>query len=250
MDDLFITQHFDWDQPDSRRVRWVNALLARLGFRARLVAPLRTGAMTSVEQRINLFHLLDGVLAYDVPGDVVEIGTLRGETAALLGRVVAGHGVGRAVHVYDAFLDSSPADVAASAAAVGAPPPAVHAGWFRDTLPAELPDRVCFTHVDVHWPGADADLEATVAHVLGAVYPRLAHGSVVVIADYCDPAAYNRPGCHFPHAIATRAWWNPYPAIASACDAFLRDKPERMSPLYGGCFSHGYFRKASPRPAG
>jgi len=243
VDDLFITQHFDWDQPDSPRVRWANKLLAKLGFRSRLAFPLRTGAMTSVEQRINLFHLLGQVLAYGVAGDAIEIGTLRGETAALLGRVLAGHGADRRLHVYDAFLDSTPADVAASAAALGVPPPEIHAGWFRDTLPAQLPDRIAFAHLDVHWPRAGTDLETTLRHALGAVYPRLARGAVVVVADYCDPGAYDRPGYHFPRAVMTAAWWNPYPAVKRACDDFFRDKSERVHPLYGGCFSHGYVRR-------
>ena len=88
MDNTFITQWFDWNRPGTRSARLVNAVLAKLGVSARLVSPHQTGSMTNVEQRINMFHLVMQVLTAGVPGDLVELGTFRGSSAALFQKVI------------------------------------------------------------------------------------------------------------------------------------------------------------------
>jgi O-methyltransferase len=122
-------------------------------------------------------------------------------------------------------------------------PPLVHAGWFRDTLPSQLPEAVCFAHLDIGWgQSAEALIEAAQL-ALSAVYPRMPRGAILLFADYCEPNVYERQGFAFPHVITNRSLWNLYPAVKKACDAFFADKPEKMGVLYSGHYSHGYFRK-------
>jgi O-methyltransferase len=58
----------------------------------------------------------------------------------------------------------------------------------------------------------------------------LTKGAVCLIDDYCDPTI-NPQG------------WNMLPGVKRACDEYLRDKPEKVLPLYAGYASHGFFRK-------
>jgi O-methyltransferase len=112
MDNFFIIDYFDW-QPKRRSVfdRFVNRCLRKAGIPMQLasaaafdalinrlrsrsgvaVEPLDaifSGSMTSVEQRMNMFHLMDQVLGYGVPGDVVELGCFQGESGVLFQRVM------------------------------------------------------------------------------------------------------------------------------------------------------------------
>lgn len=103
-----------------------------------------------------------------------------------------------------------------------ATPPEIHAGWFKDTLPGALPDRICFAHLD-------GDLYSSVKESLESVYPRLSRGAIVVIDDYSDP---ERLDVH-----------NVLPGVKRACDEFLRDKEETVHVLIGGHEAHGYFTK-------
>ncbi len=34
------------------------------------------------------------------------------------------------------------------------------------------------------------------------------------------------------------------PGVKRACDEFFADEPERVSYIYSGAFSHGFFRKS------
>lgn len=50
-------------------------------------------------------------------------------------------------------------------------------GWFRDTLPGELPERIAFAHLD-------CDLEASMDECLPPVWERLSPGGVIVVDDW------------------------------------------------------------------
>src|SRR5262249_12141344 len=89
--------------------------------------------------------------------------------------------------------------------------------------------------------------EEDVRFSLEALYPRLAKGAAVLLADYCEPDAYDRPGYHFPWSILSRRHWAQYPQVKRACDAFLKGKPEVMVNLYAGLHSPGAFRKQEGR---
>ena len=251
MQNILVTNLFrDWGEVQpSPRVASVNRLLGRLGLWTKLTPPRSTGDMTSVEQRINMYHLAQAVLDYDVPGDFVELGCYVGQSAALFQTILQNAGGGRVLHVYDSF-EGLPPPVAddgdtnfrggdmrtteealiANFERLGLPLPVIHKGWFEDTLPGGLPEQIAFAHLD-------GDFYSSIKTSLEHVYPRLAKGAACLIDDYCDPAL-------FPAFDA-------FPGCKKACDEFFADKPEKVSVLFGGNYPekktsyglHGYFRK-------
>ena len=104
------------------------------------------------------------------------------------------------------------------------PVPEIHKGWFQDTLPNRLPDRISFAYLD-------GDFYDSILVSLQHVYPKLTPGAVCLIDDYCDPQI-NPKG------------WNRLPGVKKACDEYLVDKPEKVEFIYSGIYSHAFFRKA------
>jgi O-methyltransferase len=238
MDNMFVTRGFDWDGAGSRNMQIGNAVLRRLGFAARLTAPRATGYMTSVEQRANIYHLVSQVLAYGVEGDLVEIGTFTGQTATLIARVVAEEGQGQRLHVYDsfgpAFGDPNPKDsLERNFHSAGVALPDIHQGLFNDTIPSQLPDKIAFANVDIGFGGRDRTAKEqsdVLYHVFEHVYPRLSRGATCALSDYWSPALHTNE-VHEDYGVSL------------ACQRFFADKPERVSVLYSGSFTQGYFRK-------
>jgi O-methyltransferase len=249
MDDILITNCFeDWKQArPSRKTRIANKILKKLGISERLVPPIHTGGMTSVEQRVNMFHLASSVLAYKIPGDFVELGCHAGQSAVLFQKIIEHYDKNRTLHVYDSFeglpeinpLDGRTplrkGDMATSQEALllnfsraGLKPPVIHTGWFENTLKEQLPEKIAFAHLD-------GDLYDSIRVSLEYVYPKLSKGAVCLIDDYSDPALFDSV--------------NDCPGVKQACDEFLHDKPEQVALLYGGYDSnigygsHGFFRK-------
>ena len=91
-DNIYVTRLFrDWEKKKtSKKVEVVNKLLEKLGFWVRLTGSERTGLMTNVEQRMNMYHLLSQVLAYGVEGHV-ELGCHVGESAAMFRKILDEH---------------------------------------------------------------------------------------------------------------------------------------------------------------
>jgi O-methyltransferase len=205
------------------------------------IAGIYSGLMTNVEQRINMFHLVEQVLAYEVSGEVVELGCHEGQSAVLLQRVILEHEPHRTLHIYDSFeglpeasdkdgsifkagwLATTEEIVRTNFRRYGLPEPLIHKGWFDKTLATDLPERIAFAHLD-------GDFYDSIKVSLEHVYPKLSRGAVCLVDDYCDPAA-NPNG------------WNLLPGVKRACDEFLSNKPEKMIPIYSGAYSHGFFRK-------
>ncbi|MFT5711248.1 MAG: O-methyltransferase [Halioglobus sp.] len=231
MNNNYITAMMDGKTVLPRQANFINRVLARFGATTRLINPWGNGRMC---QRMNLFHLLSQTLAYKVPGDVVELGPYLGQSAALLAKVMAEYEPERELHVYDAFLvPHSISTLKQNFQRVGAKIPGIHTGWIQETVPSELPEKICFAHIDVG-SRISPDLQPLVHYCLEHIYPRLAEGGICVLQSYCDPAV--------------RGNLSPYhrPAVKAAADEFFRDKPEEMYVLYAGDFlihAHGYFRK-------
>ena len=78
MDNIFITDCFEeWTQTKPpKKVQFANKVLRKLKFSVFLSPPISTGTMTSVEQRMNMFHLASAVLVYDVSGEFVELAAM------------------------------------------------------------------------------------------------------------------------------------------------------------------------------
>jgi O-methyltransferase len=234
MDNRFITRLFDWETGVSRSAALVNRTLRSLGRRAWVRTTGSTGYMTNVEVRMNLYHLVSQVLAYDVPGDLIELGTFVGYSGVLIGKILKEEGDGtRALHLYDTFtpLWNEPDPRAAcekNFVQNGLEVPQLHVGLFAETLPSQLPERVSFVHVDCGW-GTDAEEHGRVIRAaMEQVYPRMPRGAICSLIDYGSPEDVPE---------------NQNPGVKPAIDAFLADKPEKISPLYAAEYGHGYFRK-------
>ena len=244
MHNVFLSELFDWKEPKtSQKVNFVNKVLERLGFGSRLSPPRFTGVMTNVEQRINMFHLVRQVLVFNVPGDLVELGCHKGQSAVLFKKMLDHYDPRRELHVYDSFEglpDLKPEDgdtnyekggmkttkelLRASFEENNLELPHIHQGWFEDTLPTKLPEKIAFAHLD-------GDFYDSILVSLQHVYDKLSKNGVCLIDDYADPEIYDG--------------WNKLPGVKVACDEFLKDKPEEVSVLYAGDYAHGYFRKLS-----
>ena len=262
MDDFFITEYFDWKvRRNSYIDRILNRALGKVGVRigspasfvldkidstmqqieGRALSPLLSGRMTNVEQRINMFHLVDQVLAYGVDGDFVELGCNSGQSSVLISKIIQYHELNKKLYVYDSFEGLPPlTSVDGNAYHQGQlrttedvlrynfrrynlPLPEINQGWFNDTLPNSLPEKIAFAYLD-------GDLYDSILISLEYVYPRLTKGAVCLIDDYGDPSI-NPTG------------WNKLPGVKKACDEYLADKREKVSLLYAGDYTHGFFRK-------
>jgi O-methyltransferase len=257
MDNFFIVKYFDWQVKRASHIdRALNIVARRFGvtlntaeFVDRMIyrltgnhyPPARSGISTNVEQRINMYHLVTQTIAHNVEGDLVEVGCNEGQSAVLITKVIHDFKSTKTLHVYDSFEGLPSArnedgnsykrgDLATTEYVLinnfrmhGLGLPTIHKGWFNDILPARLPEKICFAHLD-------GDLYDSIMVSLKYVYPRLSSGSVCLIDDYCD-TSINPDG------------WNYLPGVKKACDEFLSDKPERMVYLYSGAFTHGFFWK-------
>jgi O-methyltransferase len=245
MHNTFIVEHFHWKRSRPLLVEYGNRLLSRLRVPFRLMIP-EPSIMGSVEMRMNIFHLANSVLLHDVPGDFAEVGCNAGFSSVILQKLLAEQGNGRRLHCFDSFeglpgtLDArdrnayAPGDMTASRQwfednfkAVGLELPVVHQGWFQDTLPGGLPDRISFALID-------ADLYASTRAALENVYPRLSPGAICMLGVYCDESV---------HVPLTRNVKYLSPGVKAAVDEVLADKPEKMTVIYSGEYTSGYFQK-------
>jgi O-methyltransferase len=199
------------------------------------------GNMISIEQGINIYHLLCQTIQNNVPGDIVELGCYEGITSILIQKTLDQLNSDKILHVYDSFEglpDKSEKDAGASfkkgslrATKLNlirnfnkhrVKQPIIHEGWFKDTLPKELPEKICFAHLD-------GDFYSSIAESLEHVYPKLSRNAIVIIDDYCDPQILNMS--------------DKFPGVKKATDEFLMNKPENIVILIAGNECHAYFKK-------
>ena len=238
---LATTLFPEWSTTPPKFLRWINRVLRKRPLRLRLERAVDGRFdMTTVEQRIHLMQLLAIVVQYDVPGDVVELGTFEGKTAVLLTRVLEELRSTKKLHVYDAFdvgyFLGERVDVLgrlrANFTTAGARLPEIHQGYFDQTLPTELPETICFVHLDVGVGPHPDRHKAVMLKCLESFYPRLAPGGICLLMDYNDGS--------FPDVA------DGHPGVRQATDEFLRGKPERPISLYSGQGAMAYFRKLGP----
>jgi O-methyltransferase len=193
--------------------------------------------MTTVEQRINYFHLLDGVIANGIAGDVVELGCFTGQCAMLFQKVIQMHESDKKLHVFDNFestfrVKENVEDVLINNfKSAGLNRPFIHKGDFEKTLPMQLPDHIAFVHIDCGVGGDFLKHKQVVIDCLKSVYPRMTKNAIGVLMDYQDKSI-------------SSLGFNPNPGVKLACDEFFESKPEKIVALYGGQYYHGFFRKA------
>jgi O-methyltransferase len=199
------------------------------------------GIMANTEQAVNIYHLLVQTILLKIPGEVVELGCFEGTTSIIMQKTLDQFECPKNIHVYDSFegiptpssndggtdfvegqCKTSKSNLIDNYKKYGVKLPQIHEGWFKNTLPQELPDQISFAHLD-------GDLYSSIKESLIAIYPRLAKGAIVVIDDYCDPQTHNVN--------------NILPGVRVACEEFFADKPEKVGILLAGGETHGYFRK-------
>lgn len=246
MDNAFIATTFDWDRRTPRGwQRVLNKAFGKLHIPIRLSPP--PSEMANVEARMNLFHLLEQVVSNDVPGDVVDLGCNAGDSTIVMQKLVSVLAPDKQVHAYDSFeglpeIKGSDAEDGVYAKGymqasddlfrwkfkkLGLPLPHIHKGWFEETIPSELPERVSFALFD-------GDLYESTMHLLKHVYPRMSPGAIGMIAVYYDETVFPRKGLSGGYKS---------PGVKRATDEFFKDKPEKVSVLYANEYSNGYFRK-------
>ena len=159
---------------------------------------------------LNAWH----VLAEGVPGDVIELGVFRGNSARILAEAARQHG--RHTWLFDTFSGFDPRDlkgvdrnrplsfaetsIPLVRTIVGDEATTYVAGFFPDSLDQiTMPAQIALAHIDV-------DLHAPMLAGLEHFYPRLAPGGMLILHDYSS------------------GHWQ---GIRQAVDAFFADKPER-----------------------
>lgn len=202
--------------------------------------------MMSLDSLSNIYWGLSHLLELGLPGDVVELGCHAGNTSIYLQMIIDHTDPRRTLHVYDSFeglptpgprdgayfsageLRVSQQDLAATFDAWGLRHPVIHAGWFGDTLPGGLPDKIAFGLLD-------ADFYESTLVGLRHVWPRIIPGGIVMIDDYCDPRE--------------NPWaWPEMPGVKAACDEFFANTRERLVTLVGcGSMACAYVRKTGDR---
>lgn len=238
MDNFFVARLFDWGwRHQGGKLALVNRLLRQAGAGCELTrAATPFSHSTTVEQRINLWHLVGQPLAYGVPGEVVELGCFEGKTAVIFARAIAQLAPGRRLHLFDHFrvgFHLGEQDVEARVRRhfelAGCEPPIIHRGDFAETIPGRLPGQIAFAHFDCGFGGDVGAHRESLTRLLTHVYPRMARGAIGVLMDYYDADS----GAQTVHN----------PGVAPAVKEFFAGKPEEVVSLWGGHYAHAFFRK-------
>jgi O-methyltransferase len=184
----------------------------------------------SSHRLLSMYFLLYGVLRNGVEGEIVELGCFKGRTSAFIASILKYFNCKKEIHVYDSFeglpqqnkvdkkvrkiekgfLAATIGDVKESHAKYDVPLPTIHKGWFQKTLPQELPNKICFSHLD-------SDYYDSIKISLKSIYCRLSPGAIVQIDDY-------------NHRI--------FPGVTKAVNEFMKNKPEKIQDL--SCHDNRY----------
>lgn len=192
--------------------------------------------MLTPEQRVNIKLLIQQIVDYDVAGKFVEFGCFTGQSAMHIQAIIQETDIQREFHVYDKFdlkidgISDIKKTFISNFKQAHLKVPVIHSGNVEEILPVELPEQIAFVHIDLTIGVKQKGLKKLIVHCLQSIYPRLSKGGICIIMDYHD-------------SKTTEGGINQFPELKEACDEFFFDKPEKVNTLYGGCYSHGYFRK-------
>jgi hypothetical protein len=175
----------------------------------------------------NINNLIDLIgKTRDIPGDIAECGTFRGESLIPMGIYVKQQGINKRIYAFDSFEGFAPSIaedvrfggtheewkrsgvlsdtsydlVAAKARTFRLDGITLVKGFFDATLPAY--SNLTFSYVHL-----DCDGYAAYHECLAFFYPRLNAGGIISVDEYNDP---------------------PWPGCNKAVDEFLSDKPEKL----------------------
>ena len=245
MDSTFIARLLGTPPKSSSSVQFLDKIIRRAFPWVRVDSTWRGGGMASIESRMNLFHLLSQVIAYEVQGDVVELGCNSGESSVVMQKIITTMQQNKQFHVFDSFcgvpesvsedenvykagdMSVSETQFRMNFEKTELPVPIIHKGWFDDTLQPNLPEKIAFALID-------CDLYDPTLLALNSVYPRLSRGAVCYFGIYWDPEGDD---------CLTKKMTYKSPGVKKACDEFFKEKPENISVLLSGSYTSGYFRK-------
>lgn len=202
-----------------------------------VISPIdSTVDMNTIEQRINYYHLLNAVIQKNIAGDVVELGCFTGQCALLFEKVIEQNNSDKRLHLYDSFeikftetrnIEDVLLDNFSSA---GLKAPELHKGYFEQTLPTQLPEKIAFAHIDCGHGGDKFKHKEIMIYCFEQIYPRMSSGAICVLMDYYNPEINGKGH-------------DANPGVKLAYDDFFNDKPEEIIPLYGNQYFHAYFTK-------
>ncbi|MCK9202265.1 MAG: hypothetical protein M0P42_14130 [Gallionella sp.] len=190
----------------------------------------------SIEQQVNLYHLMSQVIAYRVPGEALEVGPATGTSAVMLQGILDVEAVyERHLHVIDIRqrLDGvlpSEDDLTRPFRAAAVSMPVMNLLPFESAIPACLPPIIAFANLNFCQGRDDQEQTHLMGVLLDHLYSRLAAGAVVSVLDYWHH--------HWHQGTANLAC-----GVSPAVEVFIADKPEQLTVLSGGNRTHAYFRK-------
>lgn len=211
---------------------------------------------------LSIYHLLSGVLAHGVEGDVCELGCNEGHTSILIARVLEYYNSDKQLHLYDGFMGMQAAGsqdtnkeleaamshtTAKLLAQIGGGAEVLeHNHWLPEGClkvdPASVLEKFRTNglpepHIHAGWvqetvpnqlPDTiafallDTDFYDPLKHSIEHVYPKMSRGGVIVIDDY---------------------GWDHLPGAKMAIDEYMADKPEKTQFLPCMDGTSGYIRK-------
>jgi O-methyltransferase len=147
-------------------------------------------------------------------GDIVEFGCHAGQTSRLISYISP-----KPVYVYDSFegfpevegqvkgtMTATMDDLVYNFVSAGVRMPYLRKGYFCDTKPEDVPEKISFAHLD-------GDLYISIMDPLKLIYDRMVPGGVILVDDFGDDQ-----------------YW---PGARKAVEEFFADKPEEIIELKG-----------------
>jgi len=206
--------------------KYIRSFLTQEAIQEKAISP------NGIYRHMNHYHWANQVIDRKVEGDFVELGVYLGGTAKLLALVMNWKKSNKTLHLYDSFEglpeltdEDEPSDEIKSRMETLFKKGLfevsqqrlsqtmrrlhnyiVYPGWFSETIPNKLPDKICYAHLD-------GDLYSSMLESLEGVYPRLSPGAICVIDDYDNEGL---------------------PGVNQAVSEFMVDKPERVESMFIG----------------
>src|SRR5688572_25822753 len=183
-----MLRYIDTSPPSKKRKLFtlirksVNKFFNSIGLPFELNQKADNSAMITLEQVVNLQHLVDQVIYFNVPGELIELGTYKGKSAMHIQSVIVKRSSNKKLHVYDQFNKGYDKGkhiketLLENFKNAELPPPIIHEGFFIETLPSQLPDKICFVHIDCGYGGNPETHKKTILFCLEKVYPLLSVG--------------------------------------------------------------------------
>lgn len=184
-----------------------------------LIYNLLINGPTGAIRKLNIWRKLCD--SSNITGDVIEVGSFRGESAALIRFLMNSFCPTKALHVYDGFqglqgrsqIDgddplfingsfcATKDDLIRTFEAFSLELPTIHQSLVQDLTSKDFPESICFAHIDL-------DLYEPTMQSLKLVWEKLSPGGNLIIDDY---------------------GYRPTPGVTNAVQNFFADKDVRIS---------------------